>query len=58
MFERATVFAALFALIGFGILGLKYLNFMGSQSSATPITVTKYRETKTQGVVQIRISKK
>ena len=40
MFERATVFAALFALIGFGVLGSKYLDSMKPSSMATPITVT------------------
>lgn len=44
MFERATVFAALFMLIFFGVLGSKYLNIMEAKSTATPaVTVTNDR---------------
>ena len=36
MFERATVFSALVALIFFGVLGNKYLDFMVAKNIATP----------------------
>ena len=39
MFERATIFSALVALIFFGVLGTKYLDSMIAKDSATPILV-------------------
>ena len=39
MFERATIFSALFILIFFGVLGTKYLEFMVAKDSVTPASV-------------------
>jgi len=43
MFERATVFSAIFIFIVFGIIGQKYLDFMKarSQGGSSPITSTQ-----------------
>jgi hypothetical protein len=43
MFERATVFSAIFIFIIFGMLGSKYLNFMEAkaQESSTSVTSSK-----------------
>ena len=39
MFERAAIFSALFMFIIFGILGMKYLDFMVSKAQVNPTTV-------------------
>ncbi|MEL6580814.1 MAG: hypothetical protein AAFQ14_13775 [Cyanobacteria bacterium J06621_12] len=43
MFERATVFSAIFIFIAFGMIGSKYLDFMEakSQGGSTSVTSTK-----------------
>ncbi|MEN9567619.1 MAG: hypothetical protein RLZZ69_2815 [Cyanobacteriota bacterium] len=40
MFERATAFSAIFIFIVFGMIGLKYLNFMEAKSQGDSISVT------------------
>lgn len=43
MFERATIFSALFILIIFGILGTKYMDYMvaKAQGNGTAVTSTQ-----------------
>jgi|GEM_PF-2797822 len=38
MFERATIFSAIFIFIFFGIVGVKYLSFIKSREQATKIS--------------------
>jgi hypothetical protein len=40
MFERATAFSAIFIFIVFGIVGLKYLNFMEANNPGSSISAT------------------
>ncbi len=40
MFERATIFSALFILIVFGILGTKYIDYMTARSQGNGSAVT------------------
>ncbi|MGB5633672.1 MAG: hypothetical protein WBM86_12975 [Waterburya sp.] len=40
MFERATIFSALFIFISFGILGLKYLESMEAKAQGDSTSVT------------------
>ena len=43
MFERATVFSAIFIFIVFGIIGLKYLDLMEArnQDDSTAVTTSQ-----------------
>jgi hypothetical protein len=43
MFERATVFSAIFIFIVFGLLGSKYLNFMEAKAQDASTSVTSSR---------------
>lgn len=40
MFERATIFSALLVLIFFGVLGIKYVEFMEAKSQANSTSAT------------------
>lgn len=40
MFERAALFSALFAFILFGVVGMKYLEFMEAKNQADSTAVT------------------
>ncbi len=40
MFERATVFSALVFFILFGILGMKYFDFLEAKNQPEPTSVT------------------
>ena len=39
MFEKATLFSAIFVFITFGIVGIKYFDFLESKNQATKISV-------------------
>lgn len=43
MFERATAFSAIFIFIVFGMIGLKYLDFLEAQNQPVSSSVTSLK---------------
>ena len=40
MFERATIFSAILAFVMFGMVGVKYFNFLENKNQVTKTSIT------------------